>query len=205
MNTHTSEDKQVVNFPEEQNKRKALVLLGLRNSGKDTMFHALKELMPSAVNIKFSSFHKHLLGELMGIPQSFLENKELRESYKLALVKGEVTYDYLSDVSLLDLLNALFIGSAEVESLRKAHIEYAMLQFTESDFPVFTDIRRHSELAVVEYLNPLVVHVHSPHEVETLADLEVKQLFNSVPSERKLMINTSDSAKAASYVHAFIR
>jgi energy-coupling factor transporter ATP-binding protein EcfA2 len=204
MNTHTSEDKQVVNFPEEQNKRKALVLLGLRNSGKDTMFRALKELMPSAVNIKFSSFHKHLLGELMGIPQYVLENKTLRESLKLAFEGGDVTFEYQSDVSMLDLLNALFIGSAEVASLRKAHIEYAMLQFTESDFPVFTDIRRHSELAAVKHLNPLVVHVRSPHEVETLADLEVKQLFNSVPVERKLMINTSDPAKAASYVHAFI-
>jgi hypothetical protein len=186
-------------------KYDSLVLLGVGNSGKDTVYQKFANLQPNSVNIKFSSFSKHLLGWLMGIPQDYFENKELRTQYKVALDNLEGSFEYRSPVCLLDLVNALYFGGERVPTLLQAGVEYAHAQVTPDCFPVFTDIRRQHELdSVLQKYTPLVVLLKRTAEQESATDENVIGCFNSCAAQQKITLINLEPDRAAAYIHAFV-
>jgi hypothetical protein len=116
---------------------KAIVLLGYRNSGKDSVFKALDERISGLRNIKFGAFNKTLVAELLEVPVSWMEDKTWRNE------------PYFYGVTPLELIDALFVYSDTSEKFQQKIDETSLVEVGTGEVLVFTDIRRERELSAV--------------------------------------------------------
>jgi hypothetical protein len=144
-----------------QQQQHALVLLGVRNSGKDTLAKLFVEkAAPGSVRIcKFCELTKSLVAAAFAVPVSDLENKELRTLPLNPALMG--------DLSLLDLLDALFFATElpkpSCKRLAEANRIFCreLAKRAEAELLIFTDIRREEEAKVVLQTFPYTaVHLH---------------------------------------------
>lgn len=119
-----------------QMELKALVLLGYRNTGKDSICKALQESYSNIHNAKFGAYNKELAAHLTMCGVQKFEDKQWREQ------------PMFSDHSFkpTDLLNALFAFTKVNKNHRKTVYTDTFGKIPFSSLPVFTDIRREEEL-----------------------------------------------------------
>lgn len=131
----------------------AIVLLGYRNSGKDSLAKNLQEKFTGVVNAKFGGYNKYLASEILKVPVSWFEDKKWRET------------EYLENTGFtpLHLLNALFAYSKENKKMQ-TDIDKWTLESLDSSLDkvvVFTDIRRKRELdSVIDFFADNVFYIH---------------------------------------------
>lgn len=131
-------------------KYNALVLLGYSGVGKDTMANMLCKTS-GCVNSKFGELPKRLACNLLTLPYSrdLVESKANRES----AVAG------FYGLSLMDVLTVLYKGSQDSEPMLKAIRQFTFDKIG-ADVPIFTDVRRQTELdAINERYQPLVIRL----------------------------------------------
>lgn len=143
------------------NNKHALVLLGCRGSGKDTLAAEFeKHAEPGAVrNCKFSELTKSLVAAAFAVPRSDLEDKFLRTT--------PVNEPLMGDLTTLDLLDslyhALFLERLSCRRLKAANIKFTLelAKRSSARLLVFTDIRRTEEAqAVLQNFPYTAIHLH---------------------------------------------
>jgi len=163
----------------------ALVLLGCRGSGKDTLAAEFQKQArdPSLVyNCKFSALTKSLVAAAFGVPLSDLEDKRLRTT--------PVNPDYMGDLTTLDLLDSLFLALSvdhpSTNRLKQANVTYCLGRARASNAPllIFTDVRRMSEAREVADAFPCTfVHLHKHDAEEGTSDRYIRDIakeFNAL-------------------------
>ncbi len=139
----------------------ALVLLGCRGSGNDTLAAEFeKHSEPGAVrNCKFSELTKSLVAAAFAVPRADLEDKLLRTT--------PVNPELLGDLTTLDLLDslyhALFLDRPSCRRLKAANIKFTLelAKRSPARLLVFTDVRRAEEAHAVAAAFPFTaVHLH---------------------------------------------
>jgi hypothetical protein len=140
----------------------ALVLLGCRGSGKDTLYQQFASdpaHFGAVRNCKFSELTKSLVASAFGVRREDLEDKLLRTT--------PVNPDYLGDLTTLDLLDALYhathLSSSSCRRLAEANVKYTVARAKASKAPllVFTDVRRKAEAEAVAREFPYTaLHLH---------------------------------------------
>lgn len=157
----------------------ALVLLGCRGSGKDTLARELQQqaLDPALVyNCKFSALTKALVASAFGVPLADLEDKRLRTT--------PVNPDYMGDLTTLDLLDSLFLALSvdhpSTNRLKRANVIYCLgrARASQASLVVFTDVRRLSEAAEVVQAFPSHTFVYlSKHDAhESTSDRYIRDI-----------------------------
>jgi hypothetical protein len=143
------------------NNKHALILLGCRGSGKDTLAAEFeKQSEPGSVrNCKFSELTKSLVSAAFGVPRADLEDKYLRTSPVNPELMGNLT-----TLDLLDsLYHALFLERPSCRRLKEANVKFTieLAHRTTANLLVFTDIRRIEEAnAVLSNFSYTAVHLH---------------------------------------------
>jgi len=156
----------------------ALVLLGCRGSGKDTLAKEFERQAhdPALVyNCKFSSLTKSLVAAAFGVPLSDLEDKRLRTT--------PVNPDYMGDLTTLDLLDSLFLALSvdhpSTNRLRRANVIYCLgrARASQASLVVFTDVRRLSEAREAAAAFPCTfVHLHKHDATEGTSDRYINDI-----------------------------
>ncbi len=139
----------------------ALILLGCRGSGKDTLAAEFeKHAEPGAVrNCKFSELTKSLVAAAFAVPRADLEDKGLRTT--------PVNLELMGDLTTLDLIDSLFHASflerPSCRRLKAANVKFTieLAKRSPARLLVFTDIRRTEEAhAVLQHFSYTAVHLH---------------------------------------------
>jgi hypothetical protein len=143
------------------NNKHALILLGCRGSGKDTLAAEFeKQSEPGSVrNCKFSELTKSLVAAAFAVPRADLEDKLLRTT--------PINPELLGNLTTLDLLDslyhALFLERPSCRRLKEANLKYTieLAHKSTANLLVFTDIRRIEEAtAVLSNFSYTAVHLH---------------------------------------------
>lgn len=166
---------------------KAIVLLGYRNAGKDSVCKELQRQYPGVFhNAKFGAANKQLAANLLMVDSLKFEDKKWRGSTFVGGSHFEFTP--------LDLLNSLFLLSDNHEGMQKQIDAYCLDIILENTIPVFTDVRRERELnkvferfglddTDVYYLEPITAE-ESPgdEEIDDLVETSAikKYLYSTV-------------------------
>jgi ribose 1,5-bisphosphokinase PhnN len=117
---------------------KAIVLLGSHGAGKDTVANALIEQYPKCFyNAKFSRLLKEITANAYYANTKQMEKKHWRD------IPG------MYGVAPIDVLNALFYGSAHVPKLAESILDSCISSIPSDTIPIFTDVRRDIELQKV--------------------------------------------------------
>lgn len=132
--------------------KRALVLLGYSGTGKDTLVRMAQAAYDGIGNCKFGEFNKRIVAELLGVPLSYMEDKQWRERYDI--LKQHFGVDTSYHMSPFDLLSTLFVGGTSYtpagEHHRSCYQSYTIAKAHEHKLPIFTDIRHYSELMKVK-------------------------------------------------------
>lgn len=113
---------------------RAIVLLGYRNSGKDSVCKELEKRLTLVKNAKFGEFNKQLTADLLEVPRIWLEDKEWREE------------EYIHGVTPLEVLNAFFVYSQQSPKFQQKIDSWCLSDCDRYEWVVFTDVRRVREL-----------------------------------------------------------
>lgn len=176
-------------------KQHALVLLGCRGAGKDTLAAEFAKQAPNpslVYNCKFSSLTKALVAAAFGVPLADLEDKRLRTT--------PVNPEYMGDLTTLDLLDSLFLALSvdhpSTNRLKRANVIYCLsrAKASQATLVVFTDVRRLSEAAEVVKAFPSYTFVYlSKHDAhESTSDRYIRDIAVEY-NARTLRIRKNDT------------
>lgn len=165
----------------------ALVILGNRNSGKDSVAERLRleNFEKPFVNVKFGAYNKRLIESALTLPEGTLDNKNLRT----------VPLCFHTGCTPLDFVDVLFQGMSSGTDAAKRLQDYIQLETLQGFIrnheqndciPVFTDVRRVEELrAIKREFTPLVfvldggVRAPGAETDQNLSDI-LKEVGNSL-------------------------
>jgi hypothetical protein len=158
---------------------KAIVLLGYRKAGKDSIFKELAKKY-RVYNAKFASMGKTTVANICGVPLLCLEDRNWREE------------EFINNTSPRQLLDALFYLGEHDEAYSEAVHNYCLDNIPSDYIPVFTDVRRKLELeAIYKKYNPCEVGVHfvTREGLEPAkADAELASLVQSLKEKKELSL-----------------
>lgn len=171
---------------------KAVVLLGYRNAGKDSVCKGLQERYTNIWNAKFGAYNKELVASFLKIPVSLFEDKDYRNR------------PWFDDFTPLDLLNAVFLFSNTNERLQQKIDDHCLDSIPKGYLPVFTDVRRQRELEQVfnKYgeAHTVVFNLDPACAEESEGDEELDELVESCTIERYLLGSLSANTDAVAKV-----
>lgn len=171
-------------------KYNAIVLLGYHNIGKDTLANRLVEEYPQFVNTKFSALSKLLIYTATGVD---CNDKKARE---LPIGLNNIN----TNLSAIQLLNALFLASNHEPSLAKANIEFAINSISKGKIPVFTDVRRVAEMqAVSAHFIPLVIVLYDKDVKPGESDEQIDNVKATIPSFDVMRLHTHRGGEQSAY------
>lgn len=167
---------------------KSIVLLGYRNAGKDSVCRYLQEHFEQQFyNAKFGAYNKSIAAQLMRVPVSFMEDKEWRNQ------------PLIDDITALDILNSLFYLSEHSTALQNKIHNTCLSNIPDNLIPVFTDVRRQTELnKVLEKFgkdHTAVFLLYNENAVFSKGDEELDEVIDTCTILKTLTSDVSLSAE----------
>lgn len=173
----------------------AVVLIGRRDAGKDTVFNELNRILPNAYNVKFASLSKELTAAAISQPLYVLENKEKR-------VQPVIFNGIPLPLTPLQIVNALYFGGQEVPEIIDAAVFYAFARIPLDRLPVFTDIRRFKEIDNIctRYEKPLFIFLDASNCADYLPEDSLAQTLHGCSGINKHKLYSFDKNQPANSI-----